>query len=226
MARPFFKRTRSEQSLYVTLIDFLMQLLFFGLLIGVMYAIANAGEDDAMVAVTKERDKLAIQLKDLYQATGTTDFPHLKAELGRLGPLSEVSKLTDVARALAPSVEAVGGLKNAQRLIEDQVRRGQFKPPCFDNPAKVATFHAHADHIMADSQRGAEFRRLINELKVDEARLNRMSFEQFSEIFSEVLVKFPDCRFNVTVVEYTPLKQPRDVVRRFFYAFPVEAGRR
>lgn len=226
MARGLIKRSRSEQSLYVTLIDFLMQLLFFGLLIGVMYAIANAQEDDVVVTVTKERDKLAIQLKDLYQATGTTEYPQLKAELERIGPLSEVSKLTDVARALGPSVQAVGGVKNAQRLIDDQVRRGQFKPPCYDNPAKVATFHAYGDHIVVDSQMGIEFRRLMSDLKIDEARYSKLSFEQFSQAFADVLVKFPDCRFNVTVVEYTPLKQPRDVVRRFFYAFPVEAGRR
>jgi hypothetical protein len=244
------RQEKSQQSLYVTLVDFLIQLLFLGLLMSVIYAVNEAQADATQADVQKERDELKIAIERLHQATGTSDlaevqkrvlqltriqpllgvqsaaeWSELEGRLREAGPLNQALSRASEAKAISQFVDAAGGIQNARRVLEEQVKKGQFKPACEDNIAKIAVLRAHADHLTVDAPLSAAFLRLLEQLKVDASRVSRMTFDEFSQAFRPILTLYPDCRFNVTVIEYTPFKKPRDVVRQFFYAFNVDAGR-
>lgn len=217
---------RTGQALYITLIDFLIQLIFLGLVIGVVYSIGEQEKQVDRGTDTEKIKSLEKTLGEIKKTSGISDITILTDQLTRLGPLSEVEKRADIGRQLESSISEAGGIKNAKRLIDEQIQKGQGKPSCLANQQKVATVHAYEERLEISGDLSADLLKLLNELNVKPAKVKSMSFQDFSSIFRPVLNLYSDCRFNITVVEYTPYKKPRDVVRQFFYTTPIDAGKR
>lgn len=221
------RQVRREQTLYITLVDFLLQLLFLSVVFGAFAAASSSlsqNEHEQRAGLLAARvDELQIALTTLFSAAGTTNVHDVAALLKSHAANKETLRLAEIGRRWEETAQLAGGPENLKRLIEDQKRKGQFKPACRDNPARIVTFHAYADTITIERPLTNEFASLLAELGKDSSVAGSMSFAEFASTFRRVQALYPDCRFNVTVVEHTPLRQPRDVVREFFYVFNTEA---
>lgn len=185
---------QSEHILYITLVDFLLQLVFLGLVIGVVYAVGSQGDTE--------------ELKQIKAQLGTSDLTKLTDELTRLAPLKDIES----------SVSSVGGVQIAKKILEEQAKKqeGQGQKSCLPNGAIVATFDAFENRIEVKRPLSLEFQKLLGELNIA-AQLSPMSFELFTKTFSPILSRYPECRFNVIVVEHSYDTRPRDTVRKIFW---------
>lgn len=218
------------QALYLTLVDFLIQLIFLALLLGVLVTLAIQSEKTDIAnrvahseQIAKENAALRDTVEKLKKASGISNLTVLTDFLSKLGPISDAAKHAATGRALEHTVASVGGVDNAKRLLEEQIRRGQGKPSCLPDQRRLVTFHAFEDRIEVRGEPSADFVGLLSRLQVPMERTRSMSFSAFAGIFRTVPKIEPDCRYNVTVLEYSPFKRPRDVIREAFIAIPQEA---
>jgi hypothetical protein len=200
---------RTSQVLYLTLIDFLVQLIFLGLLLGILFALSISAPEEDLAKARAEGRASGQLLQQLMQSTGTSTITELTDLLTRLGPISDL-------------VDKVGGAQNAKKILEDQAKKGQGKPSCLSEQRRLAAIHAFENRFEI-REVSADLAELLKKLGVSASEVKSMTFAEFEAIFSPVIGIQPDCRYNVTVIEYSPFKLPRDVVRRAFIAFPVEA---
>lgn len=200
---------QSDNVLYITLVDFLIQLLFLGLVLGVLY-----------VATLEEQEKgkeNADFIERAKRLTGISDLTLLTDELTRLGPLMAVAKYVTLGQTLEQKVLAVGGAEKASSVLSEYIKKnpGVGKPSCLPNKAILATVHAYEDRIQIKSSTG-ELTTLLKELKLEFADVSELTLKKFTSVFRPVLALHPDCSYNVELVEYTYDTRPRDAVGAVF----------
>ena len=210
---------QSEHVLYITLIDFLLQLLFLGMVISVIYAISQQEEATAFdPAVAKDAIEAMQKVKNL---TGISNLTELTDELTRLGPLQQAGKNVDSWINIADAVKNVGGIDTAKKILVKQA--GQGLPSCLPNKARLATFHAYPDHIDLGIHDSKEFGALLTKIGLQKANVERISTREFPTVFKQVKAHYPDCRFNVDLIEHSFDTRPRDSVRQAFMVIPIAA---
>lgn len=214
---------QTEHVLYITLIDFLLQLLFLGMVISVIYAIAQR-QEPATPDPAAARDALEAMTK-IKNLTGISDLTKLTDELTRLGPLNQVGNDAQSWRDISDAIREIGGKENARKTLTEQAakRGGQGLPSCLENKARLATFHAYQDRIELGDFDAKEFNALLSKIGESKIKVEHLSNSEFSKIFSRVKTTHPDCRFNVDLVEHSYDTRPRDAVRSAFMAFPKAA---
>jgi hypothetical protein len=197
---------QSEHVLYITLVDFLLQLVFLGLIIGVVYAVAAKGDKDEIKKVEEIKQKL-----------GVSDLTKLTDDLTRLAPLQAMGS------ELESAVNSVGGVQNAKKLLEDQAKKqlGQGHVSCLQNGIVVVIFDAYEDHIEVRRPFSPEFKEILTELHVG-TPISPMTFNSFKTTFSPLLTHHPECRFNAKVVEHSHDSRPRDVLTKVFWLKIIE----
>jgi hypothetical protein len=211
----------SNDIIFLTLIDFLIQLIFLGIVIGVLYSISQSSKDKVDPVKYKEEMDSINQIK---KATGISDLTKLTDQLTRLGPMQDVSKKIEVASKLENSIKALGGLDQANKTLEDKIKKsGQGKPACLPNGLFLTTIDAYEDHLEIRTPLTSEFLALLNEIGVNDNELKMMTFNKFRTAFQPVLTKHPECRYNVKVMEYSKFIEPRDTVSSVFYVVPKTA---
>lgn len=208
---------QSEHILYITLIDFLLQILFLGMIISVIYASSlDDKEENSLVRDVKTAQEKLVNIQKL---TGTSNITELTDLLTRLGPLQQARTNQEALEKLSTEVSKVGGLDSAKKILADHasVSGGQGSKSCLPNKARLATFHVYRDRIELGVFDPKEFPDLLAKLALTKEKVQRLSLYEFSTTFSQVKTLFPDCKFNVDVIEHSFDTRPRDVIRPIFW---------
>ena len=208
---------QSEHILYVTLIDFLLQILFLGLVLSVIYAASL--EPDPERGKIEDPKTAQENIQTIKKLTGISDITELTDLLTRLGPLQQVKGKQDDYEKLYSEAKKVGGVDAAKKIPADYaaVSGGQGSKSCLPNKARLATLHVYRDRIELGSFDPKEFPDLLGKLSLSKEKVERLSLEEFTKLFSEVKTLFPDCKFNVDLIEHSYDTRPRDVIRPIFW---------
>jgi hypothetical protein len=208
---------QSEHILYITLIDFLLQILFLGMVVGVIYAATkNPKSEEQKVEEAKSAQENLLNIKKL---TGVSNITELTDLLTRLGPLQQAYKNSASFEKIASDIDKVGGLDSTKKILSDHaaISGGQGSKSCLPNKAKLATLHVFRDRIELGSYDPKEFPNLLEKLSLSKQKVERLTLDEFTKSFSQVKTLFPDCKFNVDVVEHSFDTRPRDVIRPIFW---------
>jgi len=208
---------QSEHILYVTLIDFLLQILFLGLVLSVIYAASL--EADPETGKIEDLKTAQERIQSIKKLTGISDITELTDLLTRLGPLHQVKAKQEDYEKLSSEAKKVGGVDSAKKVLADYAAAsgGQGSKSCLPNKARLATLHVYRDRIELGSFDPKEFPDLLSKLSLSKEKVERLSLEEFSKLFSQVKTLFPDCKFNVDLIEHSFDTRPRDVIRPIFW---------
>lgn len=218
---------RSDDVFFFTLIDFLVQALFFGLL---LYVLGQAAQQESAKAreasdqVAKDKDA---RLEKVAQASGFSNLTELLDYLTKLAPVMEFKGIADFlssaggigkAREAVTVVQAAGGPDKVKASM-DKLRKheeGTGKPPCLYDMVgdrKVAKILAT---VIADD---ATIRFETSNPALKEAlQLVGRSFDsvkslplaEFSKTFAPLVQRKADCRYTLRFLETTRFVDARD----------------
>jgi hypothetical protein len=220
---------RTDTVFLLTLIDFLFQIIFFGVF---LYAIYMATTDES---------KRNSDIKRLQSYFGIGDLTVLTDELTRLGPIEEIRKAlkiklqlgdTQDAEAVAQAlayIEAKGGKEKIDQAIR-KLEEGAGKPHCITFPAnkKVALELAEVtatDERIVFSEKTEELSKLLKRLNINYSNVRDLSFQEFQSAFRPVLDLEPNCRYTLRFVEKTDFVHARTHVEPIFYLRKIRSGR-
>jgi hypothetical protein len=202
---------QSEHVLYITLVDFLLQLIFLALVISVIH---TAQQPDPVGV--KENEVFISKVKTL---TGISDLTILTDELTRLGPLQQAVADKKAAGELDELIKKIGGKEKALKLINDEVKKaGQGLPSCMANSEKIAVFDAYTDRIEIQQPLSKQLIELLGELKISADKLAKPTLDEFRNAMLPLANRNQreNCIFNVTVIEHSYDTRPRDKFRGIF----------
>ena len=218
---------RSDDVFFFTLIDFLLQVFFFGLL---LYVFAQHIEKSkATGRQTQEQE-----IEKLKKATGVSNLTELTDMLTNLAPLDQLRGTSDFltrtaglknAASAFDAVEDAGGV-DALAAKLDKLRRledGTGKPPCLFsmvNDKKVVKYLAIVTatdtHITFDSET-PELTEVLRLLDHRFSSIQGLTLAEFRRAFSGLAAKRPECRYTLRFREQTQLVHARDAARFAFY---------
>lgn len=202
---------QSDHVLYITLIDFLLQVLFLSLLVGVIYAAAQPMDDD----LDKLKEQLPL-IDKIKKATGISDLKELTDQLTRLGPLGSAGDDAKSGRSFKALAEKLGGEDEALKILRAEVGKGSGPISCLPNRGRLATFDAYEDRIEFRRTPSAEFLNVLDQLGLTVNDVASLSLGEFETKFWAVKRLRADCVFWVNVVEYSFNTRPRDSIGRIF----------
>lgn len=208
------KGGRRDDVFFFVLIDFLVQIIFFGLFIFVIY--------QAQIRNDEKKSKEAVD------AAGVSDLTELTDELSRLAPV-KLKELNDLIKQAggAEKVETLlrraneegGAQASVARL--DKLRRleGADKPACLVDektrqPLPLLTVLARG-RTLTVIDRAPQLAQVLPELSG--AGPQTYSPEAFQQVFRPLLSRKPDCRYFIKFQERTELVAPRRAAGQIFY---------
>jgi hypothetical protein len=202
---------QSEHVLYITLIDFLIQLIFLGLVLSVIYSASQPSEEE--VSNAKE---VTAKIKQL---TGISDLTEITDELTRLGPLKTAAQNNKLANEFNSLAAKVGGKDAAFKILTTEANKGSApgKPYCLGG-LKVATFDAYEDRLELRSPLTSEMGEILKQLNLSPEFVKKIPLKDFSKTFSQLRVIEKTCVYNVVLVEHSFDTRPRDAVNSTFRA--------
>lgn len=199
---------KREDVLYLTLVDFFLQMLFLVMIVLLAY-----------IYVQQQYIKDAQDWEKIAKMYGAKNPEELRDMLSKLAPVTNLKDLEDIKKFIDDS----GGLKNALELIK-KLKEGQGKPPCValedgkKTPKVVAVFMSTDSMIQLVSFE-PEFATLAQNIGVKD--LNKgmsWSLRGFSSSWQGAVSQYPDCRYTVMLREKSQLVRARDTVQGIFYA--------
>jgi hypothetical protein len=213
---------RSEDVFFFTLIDFLVQCLFFGLL---LYVVVQAGQRQSEAARKDEAAKTPVQKVEEW--TGFSRIAELSDFLTTLVPPNDfkgwaefISSVKDPekAKAALAFVEAAGGVEAAKRAVF----AGYGHPPCKwvkvgdrtrSVPIGVMTLRDRSiEYELTDD----EFWDLVRRNDIVSERVGELSFSAFKATFGVLKTLQPDCRYFAHYAVRSELLAPIDTVNHVF----------
>ncbi|MBW6495495.1 MAG: hypothetical protein K0B16_13240 [Burkholderiaceae bacterium] len=224
---------RSDDIFFFTLIDFLLQVFFFGLLLFVVGQHLKSDEERNRATEIKEREHL-------LKAAGVSSITELTDRLTKMAPLDQLLGSSDfIARnggekavqAAVAAVSAAGGvekvakLKNEVDAMTDRIAKlkGWGKVSCIPNitvkgvvrPKSIATVVV-ADEMVTLQNPTPELHQLLSSLGMRFESVEALSPAAFRRTFAGVVTKQPECRYFLDVVTKTRFLAPmRDVWSAF-----------
>ena len=209
---------KREDVLYLTLVDFFLQMLFL-VMIALLFYIAVQQDNLKKLEEAAKISKQAQQWEDLAKKYNINSVQELLDRLTTLAPIDNLEQ----AKKDSEFMKEHGGAKKVAEMVK-KMEEGQGKPPCVtqstDNktPKSVAVFLAtNATITLINWQ--PEFAALAGELGKGELIANtEWGLKEFVSSWRGVLSKYPNCRYTVTLQERTDLVKPRDHVQSVFYA--------
>lgn len=216
---------RSDNVFLLTLVDFLIQIIFFGLFVfAVWQAVLNRGAE-------KRYDPQDV--KDAVETAGVSNLKELIDELSKLAPVrlkgmndtlgKDVTpeQVTQVQEAIKQAGGAEGLTTAMQRLAK--LEQGSDKPPCLfemlNGQRQSKTLGTAVGMASSISFTGStpELEQLLAEVGLSYANVQSLGVREFPRVFSRVLKAHPNCRFTITLRETTSMVTARDAVQQIFY---------
>lgn len=206
---------RNDEVFLLTLIDFLLQICFFGLLVGV----ALNGMASAQRAEVKRASAAANRLRD---AMGISDLTTLTDVLTKLAPASELEKMAVLKKTLREQGIQIEDLPKRLDALK-KFEEGFGKSPClYDtvNGKKVSrpVATAVATDVMIEFQSStAELEQILRILETDYQSVSRLTLVEFARQFSRLPEKRPECFYSLRLIERTDRVHARDAANSGFY---------
>lgn len=215
---------RSDNVFLLTLVDFLVQIIFFGLLIFVVYKAIEG---------RKRENYSPYQVEKAIDLAGVSNIVELNDQLSKLAPvglkglstkLNLDAKDADVGR-LADAIERSGGAANVSASLERlaKLEQGLGKPPClFDvvngqkKPKPIAYAIASASTITLQTET-PELTQVLAKIGLQFGSVRSLSLSQFKRAFSRLLIAEPACRHTLQFKETSRLVDARDAAGQIFY---------
>lgn len=226
---------RGDNVFLLTLVDFLLQIIFVGLFAYALVTAINTQRDATALDIAKRLSHLdEAQLRKLLEALaktpdigralsderdlkellikhGISDFVELDDTLSRMVPASQVAEV----KQIQDIIHAAGGVDAAKKAVSYYVN-GVGKPHCLyaaDNRRAVplATLTAYDDHITIDGAT-ADFKKVLTEIGEDPAQVADMSLPAFTKAFSKLANRYPNCMHSVRFRENTDLVHARNAI--------------
>jgi len=192
---------RSDNVLYLTLVDFLLQLIFLGIVLSVLYAESLPDENDAAVNVEL--------IEKIKKKSGISNITELLDILTKMGPLNEASKNLENGKILSEAASKVGGVDKAAEILKLEAGKAPGKPLC-NSGEVLATFDAYPDRIELQANLTSEMSSVLKELGLTYSKVSSLNLSSFNENFRSVVRYKPDCLYRVVVWEHSYDTRPRD----------------
>ena len=217
---------RSDNVFLLTLIDFLVQILFFGLLIFVVYQASEKLRK-------KDTANQQSQIKQALDTAGVSDIRQLNDELSKLAPVQlkglngmlgmlggvgETGKALKIVKAAGGSAAIAEKLSRLQKLEE-----GTGKPPCLFNMRSGKRQAVPLARVTATNSTitfaalTPQLLTVLNSIGVTYPDVRTLGLSQFRRIFRKVVEKHPNCRYSLVFNEQTRLVDARDAAGRYFF---------
>lgn len=219
---------RSDDVFFFTLIDFLLQVFFFGLLIFVVVQVLS--QDKA-----KQEAKEAEARERLLKLAGVSSLTELTDILTKLVPLKDLQGTKeffqkyggrDAVEAGMKAVENAGGPKNVSGMVnENNFLKGQLdaawgSPSCLGNERsaagkyqpKVVARAVIDDNRITLEQPTEDFRKLLASHNLQFSEVQSLSLADFRSKFAPVVAREPGCRYFMTRTTRTRLLEPVQAV--------------
>lgn len=216
---------RSNDVFLLTLVDFLIQVIFFSLFIFVIYQ--SLINDPKAKKFDNEKVAKAIE------AAGVSDLTELVDELSKLAPvrlkgfndsLGDDMEQGDVAK-LAEAFKKLGGgakLPSAMSRLE-KLEQGSDKPPCIfeilngQRRAKSLASAIGSGSTITFVSNTPELNTLLNSIGLKYENIRALSLQSFKRTFTPVLLKQPNCRYTLNFRETSRMVDARDAANQIFY---------
>jgi hypothetical protein len=142
---------RNNDVFFLTLIDFLLQVLFFGI---VIFALMNVLAQKQKTQRVAEEEKI----KQLVKAAGVSNITELTDELTKLAPISELKGTSDY-------LQKFGSAEDLKKLAEMTHESGGAAALLneLESARKLASSVAQGSHSVADIQQRLEKLRKLEE---------------------------------------------------------------
>lgn len=215
---------RSDSIFLLTLVDFLVQIIFFGLFIFVVH----------QTIVQREKRKYDPAAVDrAVETAGVSDLTELVDELSKLAPVRLKgfnATLGDEAneeqvRGAAEAIREAGGasgVTNAMKRLA-KLEKGSGLPACLDETVggarratTLATATGTGDSIIFDGPT-PQLTKLLGEVGLDFVSVRALGLRDFGRTFQRVLTKYPNCRYTIVLRETTRMVNARDAAGQIFY---------
>jgi hypothetical protein len=226
--------TQQDSVFLLTLVDFLFQIIFFGLFAYAMsvatentdwksaaLALQQKFKDESPAGVQKVVDVMpddAQRLKDalaneeaakrLEQHFGVSDLTKLTDELTRMAPVEEL-------RSASKLIQKAGSVERATDAVDRYLKSGIGKPACLladvsKNRAKpLATIIGYEDHLEFQAET-PELSAVLVKMGTDFESVRSLPLAQFKRVFSRLGALYPDCMYTFDLIEKTRYVEPRD----------------
>ena len=220
---------RSDDVFFFTLIDFLLQVFFFGLLLFVVGQHLKYEEERNRETEVKQRDLL-------LKAAGVSSITELTDRLTKMAPLDRLRGTSDfIARsggqraveAAVAAASAAGGVEKIARLqgqvdaMLDRIAKleGWGKVSCIPNitvngvirPKSIATVVITDERVTLQSPT-PEMLALLSSHGLAFDAVKALSLASFRSTFAAVVTKQPECRYFLDVLTQTRYLEPMRTV--------------
>jgi hypothetical protein len=225
---------RSDDVFFFTLIDFLLQVFFFGLVLYVLsHAIQMKADKTRRDSEKSRKDDIAA-VKRLEVMTGVSNLTELTDLLTNLGPINELKGTADFisraggaekVKAAVKTVEAMGGATAVNEKLAKlrKFEEGAGKPPCLFSqltdkkvPRPLATVVANDTTISFEGS-NPDLEATLALLGRAYPSVRELSLNDFRKAFAPLLSKKPDCRYTLRFRENTKFVFARDAAQSSFY---------
>lgn len=220
---------RSDDVFFFTLIDFLLQVFFFGLL---LFVVGQSLQND------KERDheKERQEVERIKEAAGVSNITELTDALTKMAPLKELLGTSDFIQrnggfknieAAVNAASAAGGVDKVSSLAVDMKTMGERlaklegwgKVSCIQNemvngklqPKSVATVVVSDRSIRLDDPT-PEMHVMLQSLGLGFDSVRELDLADFRKAFAPLVMKHPECRYFLRVVTKTQFLDPMRAV--------------
>jgi hypothetical protein len=223
---------RTDDVFFFTLVDFLLQAFFFGMLLYVLNAV-----DRESAAQNKAADEQI--LRDILISAGVSNLTQLHDMLTRLQPVDQLRGWADFLsrnggeRNVESAVLVVTKSGGSEKVAQDLERLRKLdetsgKPPCVYDvgaggkkaPRGIATVVVN-DSTIHFQGNTPELREVLTLLGTGYEAVSQLKLVDFRRVFGALPAKRPECRYYVRVIEETQLVMARDAVEAGFLRLPV-----
>ena len=182
---------------WLTLVDFLIQIIFFGLFAAVIFLAANQ-KPEAPVPATPEPEPTENSATVYAQAAGYSSVAELTDELTRMVPATEFQKLQQ-------AVANLGGPEEVERRAKEQKegRGGLDLPSCergadgrsYQSIAKIRAFDDRIEFV----QETPALTKALGQIGLSFSDVRVLSWKEFSRKLGPLSAPSRTCRYYVDV---------------------------
>ncbi len=192
-----------ETVFWLTLIDFLTQLIFFGLFFGATYLAAQAvlerkeQQKVAEAQASRTLHKARKRTQEVAQGSGVSDIVNLTDEMTRLVPADRLPRFVEELRRSGPEK-----MINATDQLQ-QLRKGLGPPPCIPGPNGVgyrptARIRASDEKIEFVAET-PELDAVLTELGLQFGQISSLPPDEFLKRFGSLRSLHKDCVYYIDV---------------------------
>lgn len=225
---------KQDNVFLLTLVDFLIQVIFFGMFAYAAYAAMQDPRVELFGQMVKSKFEgaTADEVGQALDRAKTIDASKLQSalkaqeeleKLQRQMGVSNIAELTDILTKMAPVKELretsavlkkAGGLDRLNAAVEYYNLRGPGKPHCLTRPGSasaqpLATLVGYEDHIEIQGQ-SPQLSAVLEKLGVSFENVRSLPLREFARTFSKLGSAFPECSYTFLLLEKTRFVEPRD----------------